>query len=214
MEIHLTGGRRSGDLHNGREVDRNRHRLGQTPNRSTRLGRRFDDRNQPEVAVAPGDGVVTTQGTQHRHPERLQRFTEQVLVPGLPTRFKITPAILTDGSKVEYPWTRLRPIRSWQTRRPRAPPEHRAGELPYAVPASGWPSARSVEETHDAFHDENVGPRAGPARQPGHGRFAADPTVEIARRPAGGQRVVPGVDEVGSHLGRWPPSCRVPAERP
>ncbi len=63
----------------------------------------------------------------------------------------------------------------------------------------------AVEETHDAFDDQQV--RAGRrSRRERHDRLGpAQPGVDVARRTSAREGVVAGIDEVGSDLRRRHP---------
>src|SRR5690348_2292041 len=64
--------------------------------------------------------------------------------------------------------------------------------------AGGTESA--VEKPHHTFDDGDVGLSGAMQQQRHDALFADQKWVEVAARPAGGQGVVAGIDEVGSHL--------------
>ena len=120
--------------------------------------------------------------------------------PSDATRLSTTPARSTAGSRVAKPWTTAATepaMASASTTRSTGATRMRATSRG----GRGCAVGGAVEHAHDAFDDQHVGalPGAGGERSDGGG--AAEPGVEVPWRPAAGQGVVAGVDEVGADLG-------------
>jgi hypothetical protein len=79
---------------------------------------------------------------------------------------------------------------------------YRRLQQPGDVGGAGGVVARMVpvEEPHDPFDDRDIGLGGGANEELAHGALRTEPAVEVARGPARGPRVVPGIDVVRADL--------------
>ena len=116
-----------------------------------------------------------------------------------PTRFRTTPATLTFGSNVEYPWTIAATERDIALASTTRTMGAWSSLATWAVEARSPPPS-AVEEAHDAFDHGYVGTLRAVGEERADKVRAGEEGVEVASRPACGEGVVRGVYKVGADL--------------
>ena len=201
---HLRGAERrsrGGDRDDGVEVDASDHRVGEPVESGANRPWLLGDRNQPEMAIPPGEAIVPSQDAEHRNAALLEGVSQQRLVGVRSDPVQHHPGHADGG--VEGPV----PVDEGGHRSGEGPAidheDHRSAKYAGDVRGRrGGPVSGPVEETHDAFDDEQVGARRGPGGQWRHRVGPAQPRIEVSRWPSARQGVVPGIDEIGADLGR------------
>ena len=185
----------------GLQIDVRRRPLGQAVEGGADL-RRVARRPAPGRDAGPATGR-RRRGTGRRPPARRGARASRSIVswPGGADRLSTTPATRDvgpeGGEAVYHGGDRLG---HGGRRRRRAGPARRGAGATSAVDET-VPSLRPVEETHHAFDDQHVAPCRGPAGERRHRVRAAQPGVEVPRRPSGREGVIARIDEVRAHLG-------------
>ncbi len=181
------------------QVHRVRDQRGETldgPPRRVRALRRW---HQAEVAGRGSDRVVPPQRAQHRDPEAGQRGPQDLLVPGRPDPVQHHPGQshprVVGGEPADQrgdgPSLRGR-VDDQQHRRAKQPGHVRGRSL--------GRGAAPVEQAHHSLHHRDVGAGRAVPQQRRDQILAAQHRVQVAARPPGRDRVVPGIDVVGAHL--------------
>ena len=197
----VQGRRRPSQGHHRLQVDPVGHGRGQGGQRRPHLVRTLGHRHQPQVTVPPHQAVVPPEGAQDGDAQGQQRLPEEhlVAVGRDPVEHDAADAHrrVEGGEAVHHRRHRRRLGRSVHHQHDGGVegPGHVGGRRRRSV-------GRPVEQSHDALDHQEVGPVRGSGRQRPDGVEAAQPGVEVAGRASTGEGVVPGIDEVGPHLGR------------
>ena len=153
-----------------------------------------------------GQLVIARDRAQHRYPDRFAGLPQHLFVPRRPDLVEDHPADPHGALQRRKAVQQSRNALTLATRIDHQ--QHRraqqSGDLGGGSAGRGQELFvdATVEQSHDALDDGDVGiPRTVPVQRPDQ-ILAHHDRVEVAARPAGGQRVVTRIDEVRTDLER------------
>jgi hypothetical protein len=152
------------------------------------------------VAVGGGDAGVAVEDAENRNAQRFDRFAEHRLVG------RRTDAVQDHAG---HPQLRVERRVTVYQRRHRArhrsriydEQDRRAEQLRHVGRRCVLPTpALTVEEPHHTLHHADIGPPGAVGEERAYKVRAGEECVEVATRPAGGERVVGGIYKVRADL--------------